>query len=114
MMTRPCRSLRNSLPLRRRGPAAEGGALDTVLPAGASERGRPGGDAADGRAASGVAVLWLAAGGGAAARRLGGEPQTGQAVDAGDGDRGHLPETQYQPGSSRPRGVSLSVTGFGD
>src|SRR5271167_2737043 len=96
-------------------PAAQSGAFDAVLPAGTGECGRPGGDAADGRAASVVAVLWVAApGSGAAARRLGGEPQTGQAADAGDGNRGNLPEAQYQPGSSRTRGVSLSIAGPGD
>src|SRR5271166_109384 len=95
--------------------AAEGGALDAVLPAGAGERGRSDGDAADGRAASGVAVLQIAAhGGGVTARRLVGEPQAGQAADAGDGAGGDLSETQHQPGSSRPQGVSLSVAWPGD
>src|ERR1700758_3306212 len=96
-------------------PAAEGGALDTVLSAGAGERGRSGGDAADGRAASGVAVLRIAAhGGGVTARWLVGEPQADQAADAGDGAGGDLSETQYQPQPSRPQGVSLSVAEGGD
>src|ERR1019366_2333325 len=91
-------------------PEAEGGALDAVLPAGAGEGGRLGGDAADGRAAPGVAVLRIAAhGGGVAARWLVGEPQTGQAADACDGAGGDLSETQHQPQPSRPQGVSLSV-----
>src|SRR5271165_2637920 len=51
-------------------PAAEGGALDTVLPARSGERRRPRGDAADGRAVSGDTVLWVAPDdGGASARR---------------------------------------------
>ena len=63
------------------------------------EPGRSGGDAADGRAVSGLAVLRIAPnGGGVAARGRGREPQTGAAADAGDGAGGDLPEAQHQPG----------------
>jgi len=35
-----------------------------------------------------------------AARRLGDQPQTGAAADAGDGVGGDLPEAEHQPGAS--------------
>jgi len=42
--------------------------------------------------------LWLAPiGGGVTAGRLVGEPQTGQAADAGDGAGDDLPEAEHQP-----------------
>ena len=40
-------------------------------------------------------------GGGITAGRLVGEPQTGQAADAGDGDGDDLPEAEHQPKPSR-------------
>src|SRR6185312_16727041 len=96
-------------------PAAEGRTLDAVLPSRTCKCGRPGGDAAHGRAVSGAAVLWIAPhGGGVTARWLVGEPQTGQAADAGDGSGGNLSETQHQPGPSRPQGVSLPVARLDD
>src|SRR4051794_24863455 len=95
--------------------AAEGGALDAVLPTGAGGAGRPGLDAADGRTLHGLAVLRVAAdGGGVAPRRLDGEPQAGAAADAGDGAGGDLPEAEHQQGASGPQGVPLSAAGSGD
>src|SRR5271157_5369676 len=91
-------------------PAAEGSTLHLILPAGSGRRGRSGGDAADGRAVSGVPVLRVAAdGGGVAARRLGGEPQAGAAADAADGIASDLPEAQHQPETSGASGVSIPV-----
>jgi hypothetical protein len=79
-------------------PAAESRAFDAVLPAVAGEHGRFGGDAADGRAALGVSILWLSpVGGDVTAGRLVGEPQTSQAADAGDGAGDDLPEAEHQP-----------------
>src|SRR3954471_9379914 len=95
--------------------AAEGGALDAVLPTGAGGPGRPGPDAADGRTLPGFAVLRVAAdGGGVAPRRLDGEPQAGAAADVGHGSGGDLPEADYQPGASRAQGLPVSVARFGD
>src|SRR3954451_23979505 len=95
--------------------AAEGGALDAVLPTGAGEPRRPGVDAADGRTLPGLAVLRVAAdGGGVPPRRLDGEPQAGAAADAGDGSGGDLPEAEHQPGASGAQGLPVSVAGSGD
>src|SRR3954451_7136291 len=107
--------------------AAEGGALDAVLPTGAGGPGRPGVDAADGRTLPGLAVLRVAAdGGGVAPRRLDGEPQAGAAADAGDGGGGggagggagdgagaNLPEPKHQQGASGAQGLPFSVARFG-
>src|SRR3954447_11245011 len=94
--------------------AAEGRALDTVLPTGAGGPRRPGVDAADGRTLPGLAVLRVAAdGGGVAPRRLDGEPQAGAAADAGDGVGGDLPEAEHQPGASGAQGLPVSVARFG-
>ena len=53
-------------------------------------------------------------GGGAAPGWLDGEPQTRAAADAGDADRGDLPEAEHQPPSSGTQGLSLSFAGPGD
>src|SRR5690242_7252890 len=96
-------------------PVAEGGALDAVLPPGADGPGRPGVDAADGRALHRLAVLRLAAdGGGVAPRRLDGEPQAGAAADAPDGSGGALPEADHQQGASGAQGLPVSIAGSGD
>src|ERR1700690_2128737 len=93
-------------------PSAEGCALDVILSASSGERGRSGGDAADGRTVSGAPVLRIAAdGGGVAPRRLGGEPQAGAAADAVDWFVGDLSETQHQPAASGAQGVPLSAAG---
>src|SRR5947209_10113545 len=95
--------------------AAEGGALDAVLPTGTGGPGRPGVDAADGRTLYGLAVLRVAANGcGVAPRRLDGEPQAGAAADAGDGAGGDLPEAEHQQGTSGAQGSPVSVAGSGD
>jgi hypothetical protein len=93
-------------------PAAEGGALDALLPALAGKRGRSAPDALAGRTVSQDPVLWVPAhGGGDAARRFGGESQAGEALDAGDGDRGDLPKAQYQSRTSGAQGVPLPAAG---
>src|ERR1700721_3130389 len=95
-------------------PAAESRAFDALLPAGAGQHGRSGGDAPDGRAVSGFTFLWIASdGGGVAPRGLAGEPQAGQTADAGHGAGGDLPEAEHQPEASRSQGIPLSVTGSG-
>src|SRR5690349_8251303 len=96
-------------------PAAEGCALDAVLPTGAGGPGRLGVDAADGRALHGRAVLRLAADGcGIAPRRLACEPQAGAAADAPDGPGGDLPEAEHQSGASGAQGLPVSAAGSGD
>src|ERR1700722_12918405 len=73
-----------------------------LLPAGAGQHGRSGGDAPDGRAVSGFTFLWIASdGGGVAPRGLDGEPQAGQTADAGHGAGGDLPEAEHQLEASR-------------
>src|SRR3954449_3337306 len=93
-------------------PTAESRAFDAVLPAGAGQHGRSGGDAPHRRIVSGVTVLWIAADdGGAASRGLAGQSQADPAIDARDGAGGDLSEAQYQPEASGSQGVPLPVTG---
>jgi hypothetical protein len=95
-------------------PAAEDRAFDAVLPAIAGERGRSAPDALAGRTVSADPILRLPAdGGGDAAGRFRGQPQAGETTDAGDGDRGDLPKTQYQSRTSGAQGVPLPIAGSG-
>ena len=68
-----------------------------------------------GRAVSADPVLRVSAhGGGAAAGWVRGEPQAGEAFDAGDGSGGDLPETEHQRGAPGAQEIPVFAAKSGD
>jgi len=85
-----------------------------LLPVCSGDGGKPGADAAVGRAASGSSGLWQPQTDRAVAPRgFGCQPQARGAAAAVDGDRGHLRQAADQLAGTRPPNLSVSVARFG-
>ena len=88
------------------------GALDVLLRGGARKRREPKVDAGDRRAVLEATVLRLAADERLAFRaRVGGQRETGSALDAGDGVAGKRSGTPHQPAASRAPGLPVFTAG---